>query len=64
MGVPTRTRMRKLLNPSPKSDMPMPLMPCSACMVTLITAMKRPMSAPVLKATSSPSHGLAPFSTA
>ena len=36
----------------------MPLMPCSACMVTLITAMSRPMSAPVDERDHEPSQGL------
>ncbi len=41
----------------------MPLMPCSACMVTLTTAMSRPMSAPTTMAARTPSQRLPPLKT-
>ena len=64
VGVPTSIFISKLLKPRPNNVSPMPLMPCSACIVTLITAINSPMSAPVNSATTSPSQGLPVCSTA
>jgi hypothetical protein len=36
----------------------MPLMPCSACMVTLITAINSPIDAPTTSAATTPNQGL------
>ncbi len=59
-GEPTSTLSSRLLSPRPKSVNPMPLMPCSACIVTLMSAMSSPINAPTTSAASTPSHGSPP----
>ncbi len=48
----------RLLRPKPKRYRPMPLMPCSACKVTLITAISRPISMPTTIEAATPSQRL------